>query len=362
MGMKAIIAGGGTGGHIFPAIAIANALKRKDETIEILFVGAKGKMEMEKVPAAGYKIEGLDIVGYDRSSLRKNISLPYKVFNSLLQARTIMKNFNPDVVVGVGGYASFPMLSLAQLTNVPTIIQEQNSFAGKTNMLLSRLTKKICVAYDGMEKYFPKEKIVLTGNPVRTAISRSTVTRDEGLKFFGLDENKKTVLVVGGSLGARSINDAIDKHLDDLLNAGLQLIWQTGKQSTVQAKEKRGVWVNEFITQMEYAYAAADLVISRAGAIAIAELCVMEKPVIFVPFPFAAEDHQTENAMNLVSKNAALIIKDNEAIDKVVPLIIELANDEAKQNELKKNISALAIDGADEKIADEVYKLTQKPV
>jgi UDP-N-acetylglucosamine--N-acetylmuramyl-(pentapeptide) pyrophosphoryl-undecaprenol N-acetylglucosamine transferase len=270
-----------------------------------------------------------------------------------------MKNFSPDAVVGVGGYASFPMLSLAQLTNIPTIIQEQNSFAGKTNMLLSRMAKKICVAYDGMEKYFPKGKIVFTGNPVRSAISRSAITKNEGLKFFGLDENKKTLLVVGGSLGARSINDAIGKHLDDLLKAGLQLIWQTGKQNAVKAKKESGVWINEFITQMEYAYAAADLVISRAGAIAIAELCVMKKPVVFVPFPFAAEDHQTENAMNLVNKNAALIIKDNEAIDKAVPMIIELAKDEAKQNELKKNISALAIIDADEKIADEILKLLQ---
>jgi UDP-N-acetylglucosamine--N-acetylmuramyl-(pentapeptide) pyrophosphoryl-undecaprenol N-acetylglucosamine transferase len=356
---RIIIAGGGTGGHIFPAIAIANALKKKDETIEILFVGAKGKMEMEKVPLAGYKIEGLDIVGLDRSSLIKNIGLPYKVFNSLMQARTIMKSFHPDVVVGVGGYASFPMLFLAQLSNIPTIIQEQNSFAGKTNMLLGKRAKKVCVAYDGMEKFFPREKIVIHGNPVRAAISQSAIKKSEGLRFFGLDENKKTLLVVGGSLGAKSINNAIDKHLDELLKAGIQLIWQTGKQFDGKAHEQKGVWVKEFIVSMEYAYAAADLVISRAGAIAIAELCVTKKPVIFVPFPFAAEDHQTENAMNLVNKNAALIIKDSEAIDKVVQMVIELANDEAKQNELKKNISLLAVNNADEKIADEILKFLQ---
>lgn len=356
MGKKVIIAGGGTGGHIFPAIAIANALKKKDNGIEILFIGAKDKMEMEKVPLAGYKIEGLDIVGLDRSSLIKNIRLPYKVLSSLWQARAIMKDFRPDVVVGVGGFASFPMLLLAQLTNIPTIIQEQNSFAGKSNMILSRRAKKVCVAYDGMEKFFPKRKIVIHGNPVRAAISKSVITKSEGLRFFGLDENKKTLLVIGGSLGARSINNAVDKHLDELLKEGIQLIWQTGKQLESKTKEQKGVWINEFIASMEYAYAAADLVISRAGAIAIAELCVMKKPVIFVPFPFAAEDHQTENAMNLVNKNAALIVKDSEAVDKVVQMAIELAEDEAKQNELKKNISSLAVVNADEKIAEEILK------
>ena len=360
MNRRVIIAGGGTGGHIFPAIAIANALKKKDESIEILFVGAKGKMEMEKVPHAGYKIEGLDIAGFDRSSLIKNIGLPYKIIKSLIQARMIMNEFKPDLVIGVGGYASFPMLSLAQQKKIPTVIQEQNSFAGKTNMLLAKRAKKICVAYEGMEKFFPKEKIIITGNPVRSAISHSAITKSQGQKYFELDERIKTVLVVGGSLGAKSINVAIEKHLDDLLNAGLQLIWQTGKPFAVKAKEradgKKGVWVNQFIEQMEYAYAAADVVISRAGAIAIAELCVMKKPVLFVPFPFAAEDHQTENAMSLVNKNAAMMVKDSEAIDKIVPMIIELAKDENKQEGLKNNISQLAITNADEKIADEIIK------
>ncbi len=357
---RIIIAGGGTGGHIFPAIAIANALKKIDSTIEILFVGAKGKMEMEKVPQAGYKIVGLDIVGFNRSSLIKNIGLPFKIIKSYFQARKIMKEFMPDVVVGVGGYASFPMLQVAQQRKIPTVIQEQNSFAGKTNRLLGKKAKKVCVAYDGMEKFFPKEKIIITGNPVRAVISQSTITRSEGIKFFGLDENKKTVLVVGGSLGAKSINEAVDKHLDELLNAGLQLIWQTGKPYSEKAKQsvrgKIGVWANDFITQIEFAYAAADMVISRAGAIAIAELCVMKKPVLFIPFPFAAEDHQTVNAMSLVNKNAALMVKDSEAMEKTAVMIIELANDEMKQKELIKNISALAISDADKKIADEIIK------
>jgi len=360
-GGRIIIAGGGTGGHIFPAIAIANALKKKDSTIEILFVGAKGKMEMEKVPQAGYKIVGLDITGFNRSSLIRNIGLPFKIIKSFFQARKIMNEFRPDAVVGVGGYASFPMLQLAQQKNIPTVIQEQNSFAGKTNMLLGKRAKKICVAYEGMEKFFPKEKIVITGNPVRAAISQSTVSKNEGLRFFQLAEGKKTVFVVGGSLGAKSINEVVDAHLDELLKAGLQLIWQTGKLYLAKARDrvagKPGIWVNDFITKMEDAYAAADIVISRAGAIAIAELCVMKKPVLFVPFPYAAEDHQTVNAMSLVSKNAALIVKDSEAKDKVIPMIIELAKDEVKQNELKNNISQLAIINADERIADEIFSL-----
>lgn len=361
MNKRIIIAGGGTGGHIFPAIAIANALKRKERSIEILFVGAKGRMEMEKVPQAGYKIIGLDIAGFNRSSLIKNIGLPFKIIKSYFQARRIMSEFKPDAVVGVGGYASFPMLQMAQQRNIPTVLQEQNSFAGKTNMILGKKADKICVAYEGMEKFFPKEKIVLTGNPVRAAISQSTVSKPEGLRFFQLAEGKKTVFVVGGSLGAKAMNEAVDAHLDELLNAGLQLIWQTGKPYLAKARDrtagKPGIWVNDFITKMEDAYAAADIVISRAGAIAIAELCVMQKPTLFVPFPFAAEDHQTVNAMSLVNKNAALIVKDSEAKDKAVSMIIELAKDEAKQNELKKNISQLAKVNADERIAEEVLGL-----
>ena len=360
MSKKIIIAGGGTGGHIFPAIAIANALKKIDTSIELLFVGAKGKMEMEKVPQAGYRIEGLDIAGFNRSSLIKNISLPFKLVKSFLQVRTIVKNFHPDAIIGVGGYSSFPVLRFGQAKGIPTFIHESNSFAGRSNILLGKKATKIFVATDGMEKFFPKEKIVVTGNPVRSSISQSTVTRSQGIKFFSLGENKKTVFAVGGSLGARSINQAINKHVDDLLNAGLQLIWQTGKPYAAEAKKRAegrsSVWVNEFITQMDCAYAAADIVISRAGAMAIAELCVVRKPVLFVPYPYAAEDHQTVNAKNLVSKRAALMVKDDEALDKVVPMIIELANDENKQNELKKNIGALAITDADKRIADEILR------
>jgi UDP-N-acetylglucosamine--N-acetylmuramyl-(pentapeptide) pyrophosphoryl-undecaprenol N-acetylglucosamine transferase len=360
-GRRIIIAGGGTGGHIFPAIAIANALKKIDTGIEILFVGAKGKMEMEKVPQAGYNIRGLDIAGFNRSSLIKNISLPFKLVKSFLQVRTIVKNFRPDAIIGVGGYSSFPVLRFGQAKGVPTFIHESNSFAGKSNILLGKKATKIFVATDGMEKFFPNEKILITGNPVRSTISRSVVTRTEGVRFFGLDENKKTVFAVGGSLGAKSINEAISKHLDELLAAGLQLIWQTGKPYAEQAKEitkgKPSVSANEFITQMDCAYAAADIVVSRAGAMAIAELCVVKKPVLFVPYPHAAEDHQTVNAKNLVDKNAAMMVKDSDALDKVVPMIIGLANDENRQNELKRNIGLLAITDADKRIADEVLRL-----
>ncbi len=358
MGKRIIIAGGGTGGHIFPAIAIANALKKVDTTIEILFVGAKGKMEMEKVPQAGYNIKGLDIAGFNRSSLIKNISLPFKLVKSFFQVRTIVEDFRPDAIIGVGGYSSFPVLRFGQAKRIPTFIHESNSFAGKSNILLGKKATKIFVASDGMEKFFPEEKIIVTGNPVRSSISQSVVTRKEGLNFFGLEENKKTVFAVGGSLGAKSINEAISKHLEDLLNAGLQLIWQTGKPFLVQAKERvkerSSVWINDFITQMDCAYAAADIVIARAGAMTIAELCVVKKPVLFVPYPYAAEDHQTVNAQNLVNKNAAMMVKDNDALDKVVPMIIELAKDENRQNELKKNIGMLAITDADKRIANEV--------
>lgn len=360
MSKKIIIAGGGTGGHIFPAIAIANALKKKEPGLDILFVGAKGKMEMEKVPQAGYKIEGLNIAGFNRSSLIKNIGLPFKLVKSFFQVRLIIKKFKPDAVIGVGGYSSFPVLRVAQAKGIPTFIHESNSFAGKSNILLGKKANKVFVAADGMEKFFPKDKIMITGNPVRTAISQSAITKSEGIKFFSLDENKKVVLVFGGSLGARSINEAIDKNLDELLNAGLQLIWQTGKPYAAKAKEraarKKLVWVNEFIAKMEYAYAAADIVVSRSGAMTVAELCVAKKPVLFVPYPFAAEDHQTVNAMQLVNKNSALMVKDSEAKEKLVPMIIDLAKDESKQNELKKNIAALAITDADQKIAEEILK------
>lgn len=356
-----IIAGGGTGGHIFPAIAIANALRKIDNKIEILFVGAKGKMEMEKVPQAGYKIEGLGIAGFNRSSLIKNVGLPFKLAKSFLQVRSIIKRFKPDAVIGVGGYSSFPVLRVAQAKRIPTFIHESNSFAGKSNMMLGKNATKVFTGTDGMEKFFPKEKIMITGNPVRKLITDASVSRSEGINFFSLVEEKTTVLVVGGSLGAKSINEAIDKGLDDLLDAGLQIIWQTGKPYAETGKQraegKQGVWVNEFITQMEHAYAAADIVVARAGAMTVAELCVAKKPVLFVPYPFAAEDHQTVNAMALIKKNAALMVKDTEAMQKLVFMTIELAKDKGKQEELRTNISKLAIMDADVKVANEILKL-----
>ena len=360
-GGRVIIAGGGTGGHIFPAIAIANALKKIDSKIEILFVGAKGRMEMEKVPQAGYKIEGLDIAGLNRSSLIKNFALPFKLFKSFLQVRTIFKKFKPDAAIGVGGYSSFPVLRFSQARGIKTFIHESNSFAGKSNIMLGKKATKIFTGTEGMEKFFPKEKIRITGNPVRMAIANASVTRNEGIKFFSLDETKKTVLVVGGSLGAKSINEAIDKGLDELLKAGLQIIWQTGKPYSAKAKERTNgkafVSVNEFIVQMEYAYAAADIVVARSGAMTVAELCVAKKPVLFVPFPFAAEDHQTVNAMQLVNKNAALMVKDNEVMQKLIFMTIELSMDISKQEELRKNISTLAITNADKVIAEEILKM-----
>ena len=355
---RIIIAGGGTGGHIFPAIAIANALKKLNEQTEILFVGAKGRMEMEKVPQAGYEIKGLDIAGFNRSSLIKNIGLPLKLIKSFWQVRSIIKTFQPDAVIGVGGYSSFPVLRFAQAQGIATFIHESNSFAGKSNMLLGKKATKVFVASDGMEKFFPAKKIMISGNPVRKSIVDASVSKEDALRFFGLSTERKTVLVVGGSLGAKSINESIDKDLDELLNNNLQLIWQTGKPYAARARERvmnrPNVWVNDFINQMEYAYSAADIVISRAGAMAIAELCVVEKPVLFVPYPFAAEDHQTANAMNLVQKNAAVMVKDGEAKEKVVPIIIGLSKNEQRQNELKENIKRLAIKNADEMIAEQI--------
>ncbi|MBK8952318.1 MAG: undecaprenyldiphospho-muramoylpentapeptide beta-N-acetylglucosaminyltransferase [Chitinophagaceae bacterium] len=361
MSRKIIIAGGGTGGHIFPAIAIANALRNNDKEIEILFIGAKGKMEMEKVPQAGYKIEGIDIAGFNRSSLIKNIGLPYKLIKSFIQVRKIFKNFKPEAVVGVGGYSSFPVLRFAQAKGIKTFIHESNSFAGKSNMILGRKAVKVFTGTDGMGKFFPAEKIVVTGNPVRIEIANASVSKAEGIRFFRLDDNRKTLLVVGGSLGAKTINEAIDNGLDDLLAAGLQVIWQTGKPYAETAKQrcdgKDGVWVNEFITKMEYAYAAADIVVARAGAMTVAELCVAKKPVIFVPYPFAAEDHQTVNAMQLVNKQAALMVKDAEAMQKLLKMTTELAGDEQQQEELKNNISKLAVTDADSKVAGIILEI-----
>jgi UDP-N-acetylglucosamine--N-acetylmuramyl-(pentapeptide) pyrophosphoryl-undecaprenol N-acetylglucosamine transferase len=357
---RIIIAGGGTGGHIFPAIAIANALKKKDSSIEILFIGAKGKMEMEKVPQAGYNIEGLDIAGFNRSSLIKNIGLPFKLIKSFFQVRRIVNRFKPDAAIGVGGYSSFPVLRYAQAKGIATFIHEANSFAGKSNKMLAKKATRVFVAGDGMEKFFPAKKIMITGNPVRKSILQ-TVSREEGMRFFGLDAAKKTVLVTGGSLGARGINEAIDAHIGEFERNDVQLIWQTGKPYAARAKEvaagKKNIWTNEFITQMEYAFAVADVVVSRAGAMSIAEFCVVKKPVVFVPFPFSAEDHQTVNAQRLVDKKAGLMVKDSEAKEKLVSMVIALTKNEQQQNGLKQNIVTLAITNADEVIAGEILKV-----
>jgi UDP-N-acetylglucosamine--N-acetylmuramyl-(pentapeptide) pyrophosphoryl-undecaprenol N-acetylglucosamine transferase len=361
---KIIIAGGGTGGHIFPAVAIAHALRKIDPSIEILFVGAKGKMEMEKVPQAGYNIKGLDIAGFNRSSLIKNIGLPFKLIKSFWQVRSIINNFKPNAVIGVGGYSSFPVLRYAQAQGIATFIHEANSFAGKSNILLGKKASKIFVATDGMEKFFPADKIMITGNPVRQNIVSNTISRTGGIEFFGLDPAKKTVFVTGGSLGAKGINEAIDAGIDAFTKNDVQLIWQTGKlyaeRASALAAENKNVWANSFITQMEYAYAAADVVISRAGAMSVAELCVAKKPVVFVPFPFAAEDHQTANAQNLVNKQAGMMIKDSEAKEKLVPAVIALAKDEQQQAIFKENIGKLAVTNADEVVAKEILKIIGK--
>jgi UDP-N-acetylglucosamine--N-acetylmuramyl-(pentapeptide) pyrophosphoryl-undecaprenol N-acetylglucosamine transferase len=358
--VRIIIAGGGTGGHIFPAIAIANALKKANPATQILFVGAKGKMEMEKVPQAGYDIKGIDIAGFNRSSLIKNIGLPFKLIKSFFQVKRIVDAFRPHAAIGVGGYSSFPVLRYAQARNIPTFIHEANSFAGKSNMLLAKKAVRVFVATDGMEKFFPAAKIQVTGNPVRQNIVQHRISREEGIRFFELDPAKKTVLATGGSLGAKGINKAIHAHIEEFKKNDVQLIWQTGKpfapKASELAVEYKNIWVNSFIGQMEYAYAAADVVISRAGAMAIAELCVVKKPVVFVPYPHAAEDHQTVNAQNLVNKNAGLMIRDSEAKEQLVSTVIALAKDEAKQRDLSENIGRLAVTNADAVIAEEVLK------
>lgn len=361
MAKKIIIAGGGTGGHIFPAIAIANALKKIDPSTEILFVGAKGKMEMEKVPQAGFRIIGLDIAGFNRSSLIKNIGLPFKLIKSFLQVRKLFSDFKPDAAIGVGGYSSFPVLRYAQAKNIATFIHEANSYGGRSNQLLSKKAVKVFVATDGMEKFFPAGKIIITGNPVRQNIISSAITREDGIKYFNLDPAKKTVLSVGGSLGAKNINETLYENLDVFEKNNIQLIWQTGKpffeSAKQKARDKQNVWVNDFITEMPCAYAAADVVVSRSGAMTIAELCVVQRPVLFVPFPFAAEDHQTVNALKLVTKNAALMVSDAEVKEKLIKELLALLNNEMKQLELKKNIGTLAIRDADERVAVEVMKV-----
>jgi len=352
---KIIIAGGGTGGHIFPAVAIANALKALQPAVDILFVGAKGKMEMEKVPQAGFDIKGIDIAGFNRSSLLKNISLPFKLIKSYFQVRAIMADFMPDAVIGVGGYSTFPVLKFAQSKGIPSFIHESNSFAGKSNKMLAGKATKIFVASDGMEKFFPADRIVITGNPVRSNIVESKVSRAAAIRFFGLDESKKTVFVTGGSLGAKGINEAIGAGIDKIVASGLQLVWQTGKPYLATAKEqtagRSGIWVSDFLREMEQAYAVADAVVSRSGAMSIAELCVAGKPVVFVPYPFAAEDHQTVNAQHLVDRQAGILVKDSEAAQKLVPTLLSLLSDAEQCDRLSKNISKLAVADADKKIA-----------
>ncbi|NCA85110.1 MAG: undecaprenyldiphospho-muramoylpentapeptide beta-N-acetylglucosaminyltransferase [Clostridia bacterium] len=367
---KILISGGGTGGHIFPAIAIADALRQKVPGVELLFVGALGRMEMQKVPQAGYAIEGLWISGFQRNLSWRNLSFPFKLLSSLCKAAAIIRRFRPDVVVGVGGYASGPTLKMAARKGIPTVLQEQNSLPGVTNRLLAKKAEKICVAYPGMEKYFPAEKIVLTGNPIRSQVIQIEGRRDEAIDFFALDANRKTLLVVGGSQGARSINIAVAKNLKTLAGANIQLIWQTGQlqaawaqqaiDEQLAAEEREYYKVLAFINRMELAYAAADVVISRAGAIAISELSAVAKPCILIPLPTAAEDHQTKNAVSLQERQAAIHLPDEQAGDELGKIAVELIGDIKRQQTLSVNIKKNAIEGSVEKIADEILKLIQQ--
>jgi UDP-N-acetylglucosamine--N-acetylmuramyl-(pentapeptide) pyrophosphoryl-undecaprenol N-acetylglucosamine transferase len=361
MNKRIIIAGGGTGGHIFPAVAIAGALQRQAPDTELLFVGAKGKMEMEKIPQAGYRIEGIDIAGFNRSSMLKNVGLPFKLIRSFFQVNRILRSFQPDAVIGVGGYSSFPVLRAAQAKGILNFIHESNSFAGKSNILLGKKADRIFVASDGMEKFFPANRIEVTGNPVRSSIVNSRMTREDANRSFGLDPAQPTVLSTGGSLGAKGINEAIAAHLDEWRQTGIQLIWQTGKpfaaQATAVSQGHKGVWTGDFIPKMEAAFAAADVVISRSGAMSIAELCVVAKPVVFVPFPFAAEDHQTANARNLVNKGAALMVKDSEAKALLVSTAIALVKDGPLRQRLSTNIGRLAVTDAADRIAKEILTM-----
>lgn len=355
---RAIISGGGTGGHIFPAIAIADELKRRNPQVDILFVGAVGKMEMTKVPESGYKIEGLEIVGLKRKLSLSNFALPFKIIKSLLKARKIVKSFNPQVVVGVGGYASGPTLKAATMLKYPSIVQEQNSFPGKTNKLLAKSVTKICVAYEGLERFFPADKIIHTGNPTRKDMVEITGKEIEGFDFYNFDSRKKTILIIGGSLGARTLNESVMNHLDELITQDAQVLWQCGKlykeklEEQLKGKDLKSVKMVQFIERMDLAYAIADVVISRAGAISVSELCLVKKPTILVPSPNVSEDHQTKNAMALVDKGAALMVRDNEAIEKLIPSAIQLLSDSEKKEKLVKNISALGKPNATSDIVD----------
>ena len=365
--LRIIISGGGTGGHIFPAVSIANAIKELRPDTELLFVGAEGRMEMHRVPAAGYPIKGLPVAGFDRKNLFKNIPVLIKLFKSQRLARKIVKDFQPHAAVGVGGYASGPTLKVAGSMGVPTLLQEQNSYAGVTNKLLAKQAKKICVAYEGMERFFDKDKIILTGNPVRQGLLNISKTREEAITTFGLDPNKQTILILGGSLGARTINQCLMENLDKVKSSGIQFIWQTGKIYIEEAKaavSKAGelpmLHVTDFISDMATAYCAADLVISRAGAGSISEFCLLQKPVILVPSPNVAEDHQTKNALALVNKNAALYVKDIEAKELLLDKAIEAVKQPDLLKNLSENITELAFTDSANIIAKEVIKLAEK--
>lgn len=356
--LKVIISGGGTGGHIFPALAIARAIEKKVEKVEFLFVGAEDRMEMEKIPAAGYKIVGLWISGLQRNLSRRNLLFPFKVVSSLLKARKIIKQFKPDLAIGTGGYASGPLLFAAANNGVPSLIQEQNSYPGITNKILAKYVQKICVAYDNMERFFGNEKLIITGNPIREDILSFDTKVEEGRKLFDIDVSKLTVLVVGGSLGARTINNAIAENIVDFKTANVNLIWQTGISFQDKAKEitnqvgVAGIQAYTFIKDMDLAYAAADVIVSRAGAIAISELCCVGKPIILVPSPNVSENHQYKNAQSLVNKNAALLVKDRDASRKLVLMLLELLSDSSKQEKLSNNIKKLAVKDAADRIAE----------
>jgi UDP-N-acetylglucosamine--N-acetylmuramyl-(pentapeptide) pyrophosphoryl-undecaprenol N-acetylglucosamine transferase len=363
---RIIISGGGTGGHIFPAISVANALRRIDPEIEILFVGAEGRMEMEKVPSAGYKIVGLPVTGFYRNLTIKNFSVLFKLVKSLFLARKIIKDFDPDVVVGVGGYASGPVLRQAGWMGIPTLIQEQNSYAGITNKLLAKKASTICVAYDNMEKYFPAKKIIKTGNPVRQNFDNLDNLHNEALAFFKLNRNIPVILVLGGSLGAGTINKSLSENIQKMITSGYQWLWQTGQlyfenvNALVSLLSTETISVQSFINRMDYAFAAADVIVSRAGAGTISELCLVGKPVILVPSPNVAEDHQTRNALALSYMNAAVVVKDDEAAKHLVDEVIKLISDNEEKAVLSSNIIKMANRDADVKIAEEVLKLVRK--
>ena len=364
--LRIIISGGGTGGHIFPAVSIANAIKAKRPDAKILFVGAKGRMEMQRVPAAGYEIKGLPICGFDRKHLLKNFAVLFRIWKSQRMAKKIINDFKPMAAVGVGGYASGPTLNVCAHKGIPCLIQEQNSYAGVTNKLLAKKAQKICVAYEGMERFFPADKIIMTGNPVRQNVLSTTLTKEEARKKFGLSPEKKTILLVGGSLGARTINDSVLQNLDIIESSGVQFIWQTGKYyhesiiKQLKGKDLPMLKVTDFIGDMGAAYRAADLVISRAGASSISEFCLIGKPVILVPSPNVAEDHQTKNAMALVNKDAAIYVKDADAQAVLIKKAIEIVKDSKKLDSMSENIKKLGLKNSADVIADEVIKLATR--